>query len=365
MMLSATEEKCSWKPVRCLAAGVLVAALAFSGCAKEEEPPPPEVVRPAKIMTIEPATGTTTLRFPGKVRALDRVELSFEVAGRIVELPVREGQRIRKGDLIARIDPQDYKSRLDAAQARVDQTKAELDRYANLLKEKVIAKSTYDVIKRNYEVALSDMKIAKKAFDDTRLLAAFSGIIGKKFVEHYQVVQAKEPIVSLQRTSAVEVIVNAPENVMRKKNKDASLEIKAEFANYPGELMPLSIKEYATEADPQTQTYRVVLQMPAPKGKTILDGMTATVYFTMKRLGNGTIEIPVQSVFFDEKGRAYVWIVGEDMRVKRHPVEAGPVANGTIRITSGLTGGERVITAGVQKVSDGMKVREFTGTVGE
>ena len=344
---------------------LLAAVVILPGCSHKEEAPPPEVVRPAKIMTVTPTPDTTTLQYPGKVRALDRVELSFEVSGRVVDLPIREGQHIRKGDVIARLDPSDFQSRLDAAQARVNQAKAELDRYSNLLAEKVVAKSTYDVKKRNYEVALSDMEIARKALNDATLRAAFSGIIGKKFIDNYQVVQAKQPIVSLQRTSAVEVVVNAPENIMRRRTKDAVLTIKAEFANYPGELMPLTIKEYATEADPQTQTYQVVLRMPTPKDKTILDGMTATVYFTMKKPGGGRIVVPVGAVFYDENNQGYVWIVGQDMRVKKQAVSVGHLGNGEIEITAGLFGGERIVTAGTQKIHEGTKVREFTGTVGE
>jgi RND family efflux transporter MFP subunit len=146
----------------------LITALVMSGCSKEEEPVV-KVIRPAKIMTIEQSTKAEMFKFPGKVQALDRVELSFEVSGKLIELAVNEGQRVKKGDLIARIDPSDYQSKLEAQQAKVNQAKAELDRYTNLLKERVVAKSTFDVKKRNYEVALSEMQIARKAYNDTML----------------------------------------------------------------------------------------------------------------------------------------------------------------------------------------------------
>jgi len=346
----------------------LVAALfiAMTGCSKKEEPEKKEVVRPAKIMTVEHIETTREFKFPGKVQALDRVELSFEVSGRLIEMAVREGQHVEKGDLIARIDPSDYKSQLAAQQAKVNQAKAEVDRYVNLLKEKVVAKSTYDVKQRNYEVAVAAMKIALKAYNDTSLKASFRGIIGKRFVDNYKVVQAKDPIVSLQRLSALEVVVNIPENVMRKKSTEADLDISAEFANYPGVRFPLTVKEYAVEADSQTQTYRVVLTMPMPEDKTILDGMTATVYLKLINKAKAAIEIPVQSIFYDEKGQAYVWQVGQDFIVARHPVTVGTMTNsGKIIIKSGLTAGDTIVTAGVQNLTEGTKVREFTGTMGE
>ena len=345
---------------------VVIAGLAITGCSKKEEPVKKEVVRPAKIMTIEQAETTKNFKFPGKVQALDRVEISFEVSGKLVEVAIKEGQYVKKGDLIARIDPSDYKNNLVARQARVNQAKAEVDRYANLLDEKVVAKSTYDVKVRNYQVAVSDMKIARKAFNDTRLKASFEGLIGKRFIENYQVVQAKEPIVSLQKISAIEVVVNIPESVMRKKSEELSVEIGAEFANYPGDRFSLTVKEYALEADSQTQTYRVVLTMPMPEGKTILDGMTATVFMKIVYEGENAVAVPVQSIFYDEKGQAYVWKTSQDLKITRSPVEVGTLTNeGNIKIKSGLVSGDRIITAGVQNLTEGLKVREFTGTMGE
>ncbi len=345
---------------------VLVALFVITGCSKKEEPVKKEEVRPAKIMTVEDIETAQNFKFPGKVQALDRVELSFEVSGKLIEIAVKEGQHVKKGDLIARIDPSDYKNQLVAQRARVNQTKAEVARYAALFKEKVVAKSTFDVKQRDYEVAVSAMKIALKAFNDTKLRASFDGIIGKRFVDNYEVIQAKQPIASLQKLSAIEVVVNIPENVMNKNADDSSLKIDVEFANYPGERFPLKIKEYAVEADSQTQTYRVTLTMPMPKDKTILDGMTATVFLKVLNKEKGKIEIPVQSVFFDEKGQAYVWLVSPDFRIARHPVTVATMTDsGNIIITSGLKTGDQVVTAGVQNLTEGIKVRKFTGTMGE
>jgi len=344
----------------------LLALLAMTGCSKKEEVVKEEVVRPAKIMTIEDAKTVTNLKFPGKVQALDRVELSFEVSGKLIEIAIKEGQRVKKGDVIAKIDPANYQSQLEARQAQVNQAKAEVDRYTNLLKARVVAKSTYDVKQRNYEVALSNLNIARKAVRDTILRASFTGIIGKRFVDNYQVIQAKEPIVSLQKVSAIEVIVHTPENIMNKKTANSTMKISAEFENYPGERFPLKVKEYSVEADSQTQTYRVVLTMPMPKGKTILDGMTATVFLQTDNPTTGGIEIPVQSVFYDEKGQAYVWKVDAGFKIARHTVTVGTMMDGgKIIVKSGLATGDRIITAGVQTLTEGTKVREFTGTMGE
>ena len=339
--------------------------LALSSCSKQEEVVKEEVVRPAKILTITGGGTAQTRKYPGKVQAMDRVELSFEVSGKLVKLPVKSGQAVNKGDVLARLDARDFQSKMDAAQAQANQTKAELDRYANLLKDKVVAKSKYDVVKRNYQVAVSNVDIAKKALENTILRASFSGRIGKRYVENFQVVQAKQPIVSLQKVGTIEIIVNAPEKAMATAKKENTKTLIAEFSALPGKRYPLTLKEFATEADPQTQTYRIVLSMPTPEDATILDGMTATVSQTMAAAGRGSVDIPSQAVFSDEKGQTYVWSVGDDMRVKRVPVAVGVLRGGDIEVLSGLGSGSRIVTAGVQNLTEGQKVREFSGTVGE
>jgi RND family efflux transporter MFP subunit len=153
--------------------------------------------------------------------------------------------------------------------------------------------------------------------------------------------------------------------MMTKKDTEIDPEILAEFANYPGVRLPLTIKEFATEADPQTQTYRVIFSMPNPENKTILDGMTATVFFNIIVGNEDAVEIPVQSIFYDEKGQAYVWEVKDDLSVTRLKVKVGTLTKGNIIILSGLTSGDRIITAGVQNLTEGQKVREFSGTMGE
>ena len=256
----------------CISAALV---LALSSCSKQEEVVKKEVVRPAKILTITGGGTEQTRKYPGKVQAMDRVELSFGVSGKLVKLPVKSGQAVNKGDVIARLDARDFQSQMDAAQAQANQTKAELDRYANLLKEKVVAKSKYDVVKRNYQVAVSNVDIAKKALENTILRASFSGRIGKRYVENFQVVQAKQSIVSLQKVGTIEIIVNAPEKAMATAKKENTGTLIAEFSALPGKRYPLTLKEFATEADPQTQTYRIVFSMPTPEDATILDGMTA------------------------------------------------------------------------------------------
>ena len=170
---------------------------------------------------------------------------------------------------------------------------------------------------------------------------------------------------SLQKISGLEIIVNVPENAIGRRKNASKSEITVEFANYPGKRFPVTMKEFTTEADPQTQTYRAVLSMENPPDKEILSGMTATVYLLIYQSDGKTVEVPVQAVFYDEQGQAYIWKVSGAFQIKKHQVTVGMLKQSNIEIMSGLAAGDKIITAGVQNLTEGQKVREYTGTMGE
>ena len=352
-----------------LACLLTVFALLISSCGKEEEAVTEEVARPAKIMTIAFQGDVSVRKLPGKVRASQRVDLAFKVSGPLIELPIEEGHEVKKGEVIARILPRDFKTNLVKAKARALEAKQQYKRYKDLYIKKQVSKADFDRYKSENDVANAGQKETQDALEDTYLRAPFSGVVAKKYVENFQEVQAKQSIVSLQDLSHIEILVDVPEIIMATARKKGSHVAFAEFAANPGKHYPLSLKEYSTEADPQTQTYRAVLEMPAPEGINILPGMTATVIGTVE-LGEGVQDAPflvsVNAVFADEADRQYVWVVNpETMLVKRREVKVGSVTGKSIRILDGLLPNERIVTAGVDYLQEGMKVREIKGKIGD
>jgi len=410
------------------------ATLLLSGCGKPDEAKTVESVRPAKIMTVSSDAGGLSRRFPGIVRASQRVDLSFRVSGPLIELSIIEGQAVKKGDLIARIDPRDFETNLKKIESSINQARARLEsmltgarpedlrileaevtaakarwvkarqqyeRYRDLYARNQVSKADYDLHRSNQEVAKATLdtarqnlekgktgarkedieaqratisgleakrKGARDALNDTRLKAPFSGVIADRYVENYQDVQAKQPVVSLQDVSSIEILVDVPEIMMATVKDKNALNVFAEFASIPGKKYRTTLKEFSTKADPQTRTYRVVLKMPAPKEVNILPGMTAKVFRIIdpgEVVQESAFLVPIEAVFGDEAGKQYVWIVNpETTQVQKREVQVGNVTGGTIRILEGLTSGEKIVTAGVNFLQPGMKVRAIKGTIG-
>jgi RND family efflux transporter MFP subunit len=338
-------------------------ALAFvaASCGKKEEPPPREVIRPVKMMTVAGAGTEGQREYPGRIRASRRVDLAFQVSGPLIELPVDEGMQVKKGQVLGRILPRDFETNVNKARANALEAEQQFQRYRDLYIKKQVSKADFDKYKADSDIAKARLKEAEDALDDTYLRASFSGVVAKRYVENFEDVKAKEPIVSLQDISQVEVLIDLPESIFARVKGAAKPEVYATFATAPGKRYPLTVKEFSTQADPRTQAYQVTLLMPQPREINVLPGMTANV-IGVTPLGESTgdrILIPAIAVVSDESGQAHVWVYdSETTTVSQQKVTVGGLT-GTkdIEIVDGLNPGDTIAVTGVGQLREGMKVR--------
>lgn len=336
----------------------LAALLLLAGC---EQPPPPETAefsRPAEILEVGAGGHGAALRFPGRVRAVQRAELAFNVPGQIVELPVKEGQKLAAGDLIARLDPAAFEVRLASARAEFEKAQVDYERVRKIWEQsQAVAEAEVDQKRTAMEVARAGYDTARKDLDDTRMTAPFAGTVTRRHVENFSNVQAKQAVVSLQNPQELEIVINVPERVVRNEARRATG--YATFEGVADRRIPVRLKAFSAEADPQTQTYEAVLALERPSGITILPGMSAEV-FALGGAGDAEtlLTVPLKAVFAGPDGKPRVWVVDPDSaRVSQRVVETGPVQGGDIVISAGLAAGERIVTAGVSQLREGMLVR--------
>ena len=365
------------KPLRTVFLTSLLALLLCS-CGKKEEEKAEAVVRPIKLMTVGSNLTGQTRSLPGTVRATERVDLAFQVSGPLIELPVREGQRVKRGDLVARIDPQDFETSLRNAKGTVARAKAALDyavaeyqRFRNVKATDAGAVSdsmvhlkftSQAVAQAGLQSAEAGLAAAQDQLNYTRLHAPFTGLIARRFVDNYQEVAVKQPILSLQNMTDIEVLVDVPESMMA-PIRATKPRMYADFAADPSRHFELKIKEAALQADSLTQTFRVVLVMPAPDGIRILPGMTATVSveFASVPEDKSSIIVPAIAVWADNAGHSMVWVVNtKTMAVHRRAVTTGDLTGtASIKVTEGLNPDEVIAISGVSKLQEGQVIRKL------
>jgi RND family efflux transporter MFP subunit len=360
-----TRNRPSW--VQRALTGALAVGLGVVACGDEPAPEGPPPARPIKILKLGAASGAGTLEYPGKVSAAQHAEMAFEVDGRIIEFPMKEGQRVEKGALLARLDPRDYQDQVTMSKAERDRAQAYRDRVAEAAKSGAVSKQDMTDAEARLEQAASRLSQRDKALDDTYLKAPFAGLMAKKLVEDFQNVKAKEAVLVLQDTSTLEIKVDVPERDLRISQRARGIEAathafapKVVVTSFPDRVLPARFKEFSTTADEVTRTFRMTLAFDNPREIRVLPGMTAKAILSTGGTATSSFAIPANAVVADEGGGAFVWRVDPaTMKVSRAAVEVGELSGSNIAVTSGLSSGDEIAISGVAHLRDGMQVRRF------
>jgi len=340
---------------------LVVITLFLNGCS-EEAPLPPLTIQPAKVITVGEEFKIVR-EIPGTVRSSQRSDLAFQVPGQIIEFVVKEGQQVAAGELLAELDNSDYKSTVDAARAQRDNNESNFNRAEELIVGSFISKSDYDRIKAAYDVSTANLQQAEKALADTRLIAPFSGVVARTFVEKFEDIQAKQAILSLQNPGSLEIVVSISETLVARRDERAELDLYARLDSLPDRKFALFIKEFAGEADPQTQTFEVVVGISDDNVTNILPGMTAIVNVSRTDLveADKPLLIPLIAVVAGEGDAAAVWKVDEDNKVHRQIVATGELVGADqIQILSGLEIDDVIVTAGLSALVDDKQIKPIS-----
>ncbi|MCK9626428.1 MAG: efflux RND transporter periplasmic adaptor subunit [Bacteroidales bacterium] len=292
---------------------------------------------------------------PGKVKASSEVDLAFRVAGTILKVPVKEGQFVKKGTLLAEIDPRDYKIQLSATEAEYKQIKANADRVVKLYEQNSISQSEYEAAVYGLQQIEAKFSVHKNALADTRLIAPYDGYV--QSIYHYanETVAAGYPVVSILNNSTPEVEINLPARDYN--NRDNFASFSCTIDNYPDKIYSLVLANIAHKAN-LNQLYTARLKMsditsPAPSA-----GITTMVTITYRPVENQKCCIPINAIF-GEGSTSYVWVYDvKKSTIKKQTITLGEVlADGNVIVNDGLTGNEKILVAGIHSVKDGQTVK--------
>ena len=343
---------------------------------QKEEVPQKEVVRPVKTVTLRSNGKGGLWQYYGTLQGGRRVDLSFRVSGPIRSIRVDKGASVKKGQLLATLDPRDYQTQLKQAesnqaqaQAQYENAEANFRRYENLYKQKVVPRSTYDTYKTQMNVALSSLNVAKASttavrdsLKDTELRAPFDGVIVDRMVESFQDVTAKQTIFILQDISMLEIVFNVPDTDViwaSKATLSTPPSIRAKFDAIPDETFPLTLKEFVLQADRNTNTFPVTGVMPQQKDVSLLPGMSAVVEveITDSEGGEKVYTVP-QTAIVTSGDKTYVWRCDDNIVERVNVMQNHPLNNGFVEIASEqLRDGNKIVVAGAHLLHEGQKVR--------
>lgn len=351
---------------------MFIIIILFQSCEKKVREK--EIIRPVRYMPVYSTGGSRVRTFTGVAQAGIESKLSFKVSGTVQQIAVHVGDDVNKGQLIAKLDPNDYQLQVQQSEAALLQAQAQY-RNANSNYERVRAlyetnnasRSDLDAARSANESAKGGLKATEKQFEMaklqlsyTRLLAPVSGAIAAVNVEVNENVSAGQPIVILTSGSQIEVHFSAPEVLISHIKENNNVNVS--FDAITDKKFTGTITEVGVASIGMGTTYPVAVQLNE-KDEAIRPGMAATVECILKSTDERErFLVPSHSVIEDRQGR-FVYIVesiNEEAgfgRIHRRPVIIGELTGQGIEIFEGLMDGDLVVTAGVSRIKDGLKVK--------
>ncbi len=310
-----------------------------------------EAVRSVKCDTAKLVGGyVEQSQYPGRVKAASEADVAFRVAGQIQQIAVSQGQFVRKGTVIARLDDRDYRTQLAATEAEYNRIKAEADRVIELYKKQSATPNDYDKAVYGLQQITAKLEAHRNALEDTRLKAPFDGYIQKRHFDAGETVSAGFPIVSMISSETPEVEINIPtaDFIRRGEFRSATATIDI----YPDQVYHLELIGINQKANlNQLYTTRFRIEgspRPAP-------GMAAMVTIDYNTSTDALVQIPLSALNEDT-----VWVV-EQNKVIRKPVTVKKLkSNGTV-LVNGLVDGEIVVSGGTNSLKEGQQVEILPG----
>lgn len=350
-------------PTSRTAALLLCASLLLVACGKPVEKP--EEIRPVRAVTVAPEKVSVVAEFPGEVRARVESRLGFRVSGKIIARKVEVGTAVKRGQLLMQLDPQDLKlaqdqanAQLRAAESNLALAKSEYARYQDLRQKNFVSAAVLESKETAYRSAQASHEQAAAAARNqlnqtgyANLLADVDGVVTAVDAEAGQVVAAGTPVLRLARDGDKEVVIGIPENKVDALRKVPDLRVSF-WADRERQVRG-RLRELSPVADPGTRTYtaRITL-LDAPEDVRL--GMTATVAFVAAN-PQAVLKLPLTALL-NEKGNTVVWVVDQGV-VRQTPVKLAGVAGNEVVVAGGLQPGQQVVTAGVNLLKPGQKVK--------
>ena len=319
------------------------------------------VIQAVKLSQVVSPNNLSERRFPAEVSAVKTIDVSFEVTGRLKSENLLTGTKVNKGELLAEIDPVPFQRRVKEQETRLQQAKRELTRVTATHAKGLSSQSQLDNAKTTFELAEIALANAKQDLAYTKLRAPFDAQVSERIVENNSFVQAGDIIARLQDVSRYYFNVNVPERLVTGYKKSQLRSADAEILSIPNKTFPLTYVEHSTQADPITQTFKVVFAMEASDDLSLVPGSRAVVHLVsdVKKYTEGEI-IPFTALLGDKDSGFFVWKFNPATnQVEKAQVNVLHLEDKHAVISGDVANGDYVVSAGAAKMSQGLTVKAY------
>lgn len=297
-----------------------------------------------RVQTVQSKSRPLTEEVVGTVRAKWHATLAAQVSGRIEEMPVRLGDRIQKGQLIARLNAAEIGARLAQAEASLEQAERDWKRISALFEQQGVTRAEFDAAQSRQQVAKAAVAEARAMMNYLEVLAPFDAVVTRKWADVGDLAAPGKPLVDVEDPAVLQLEANVPEASASQIRRDARLAVRIDGT---GRELSGVVSEIAPVADSVSRTLRVTLDLPATDG--LMSGQFARLLVPTGQADS----LRVPAVALLQRGQLEIVFSVTNQRAWLHLVKTGKRVGEEVEILSGLNAGDSVVVSGADQLTDG------------
>ncbi|MDR2835293.1 MAG: efflux RND transporter periplasmic adaptor subunit [Bacteroidales bacterium] len=314
-----------------------------------------EIIPTTIIDTAKSENENSQVSYPGKIKSKSEVNLSFKVDGTIQKIYYKEGDFVRRGDVLAQMDSRDYKMQLLATEAEYNEIKSINERVTELYNRGSATKNDYEKAKYGFEQITAKYNHHKDQLADTKLKIPIDGYVQNIIHQEGEIIGAGMPVITISGNNEWNVVINIPFQVYsQKENFTNCYAILSSNNKIKIPIQAVNLSTHHTSG----QSFEMIFKLLEVDTITIASGMTAEVYINQNINKKNYISIPISSIF-EIDGISHIWIfTSETEELEARKIEISEIRNnGKAIVANGLEEGEKFVAAGVHSIKKGMKVK--------
>ena len=342
---------------------ILAVALILQACSE-----PAEVVKSQEPVVVQLSAARLTnlandYEFPATVSAVKSVDLKFEVSGRLIFEGLVEGSAVKKGQVLAKIDPAPFQRKVEESRIRHEDAQRNLKRIKDVFEKNVASQRDYDEAKSQFSITKIALENAQQDLSYCTIKAPFNAVIGARYIENNSLIRSGDTLANLQDRSELYFTFDVPERIMTANAGNRNVKASAHIIGQEDKVFDIHYVEHKTTPDPITQTYGVTFALDGDATKLFLPGSRAIVKVKDNSSYQQALVIPLNALMGSSDSGFSVWRFNQTQNtLTKVKVTISQLQGEYALITSGLSSGDKVVSAAVSQMREGLKVREYKAT---
>ena len=342
---------------------ILAAAFILQACSEPKEVTKETAPVVVQLTTAQLTTLANDYEFPAIVSAVKSVDLKFEVSGRLIFENLIEGSIVKKGQVLAKIDPKPFQRKVEESRIRHEDAQRNLKRIKDVFEKNVASQRDYDEAKSQFSITKIALENAEQDLSYSTITAPFDAVIGARYIENNSLIRTGDSLANLQDRSELYFTFEVPERIMTANVGNRDVKATAHIIGQANKVYDIHYVEHKTTPDPITQTYGVTFALNGETANSFYPGSRAIVNIMQNNSQLQALIVPLSALIGNSDSGFSVWrFNAADNSLTQVKVSVSKLKGQYALVSSGLNSGDKVVSAAVGQMREGLKVREYKAT---